>query len=65
MSDPYAATPAQVRAMWDLVEEVKTAYGFLSGFFKRGSHRKEALAAIVRIGDALNRLDAEREVDDG
>ena len=63
MSDPYAATPAQVRALWDLVEEVKTAFGFMTGFFKRGSHRKEALASIKRVGDALNRLDALREVD--
>lgn len=63
MSDPYAATPAQVRALWIVADEAKAAFGFMTGFFKRGSHRKEALASIKRIGDALDRLDALREVD--
>lgn len=65
MADPYAATPAQVRALFDVADAAKTAFGFLGGFFKRGSHRKEALASIAALGRALDALDAEREVDRG
>lgn len=58
MADPYAATSAQIRALHDVADAAKTAFGFLGGFFKRGSHRKEALLSIKKLGDALNRLDA-------
>ena len=65
MADPYAATPAQVRALFDVADAAKTLMGFWAGFAKRGSHRKEAFAAIGKLGLALDALDAEREVDGG
>lgn len=65
MADPYAATPEQVRALWIVADAAKTAMGFLGGFFKRGSHRAEAKAAIVALGRALDGLDALRPESSG
>lgn len=60
MADPYAATHAQLVQLWQIADAAKTTFGFLGGFFKRGSHRKEALASIAALGRALDRLDAVR-----
>lgn len=65
MSDPYAATPAQVMALWIVADAAKTMMGFWAGFAKRGSHRKEAFAAIGKLGLALDALDALRPESSG
>lgn len=58
---PNNATHEQLVALWSVADASKVAMSFLASFFKRGSHRREAFAAIQALGRALDRLDGLRE----
>lgn len=55
-SSPFDATPEQLEALWDVADAAKTVMSFLHGFVARGANRRPLVPAILRLGNALERL---------